>query len=144
MAPSSLRQLRLCFLAPGANVHTRRWVNAMVDRGHRVLLITTDVPEAIRAEVYNPFQHIGRWSRIPKVRVFFAERAILRTVRQFRPHLVPMPWRAAHLSTLRLAGRLDNLLISVWGRDVVWPFEAAEPTRLVHLKQRILAQARHI
>jgi glycosyltransferase involved in cell wall biosynthesis len=136
--------LRLCFIAPGSNVHTRRWVNAMAERGHEVLLIASDGARSVNARVFDPMEHIGPWSRVPKIRVYLAERAILRAVRRFQPHIVHMHWLTVHRSTLRLARRLDNLLISVWGSDVVWPHERPDPARLISLRRRILSKARHI
>jgi glycosyltransferase involved in cell wall biosynthesis len=138
------RTLRLCFLAPGSNVHTHRWVNAMVDRGHQVLLITSEDAAGVRAEVFDPYRAIGFGRRLPGLRVRLAERATLEAIRRFRPDLVHMHWLPVHETTLRLARRLDNLLISVWGRDVIWPLETPDPPRLIRLRTRILARARHI
>ena len=100
-------RLRIAFLAPGSDVHTQRWVEAMVGRGHAVLLITPDPMPSTDAEIFDPFSAMGGWARVPKLRAIIAERLILRRLRAFAPDLVHLHWLNPTLGTLRIARRVQ-------------------------------------
>lgn len=136
--------MRLCVLAPGASVHTRRWIVAMSGRGHDLLLITQDVTPPLPAEVFDPYQAMGVLARVPKVRACVAERLILARVRHFSPDIVHLHWLNPSLGTLRIIRRMDPLVISVWGGDVIWDGGDPEPRMRVYYKRRILRCAREV
>ncbi len=104
--------MRLCFLAPANSIHTRRWVEYMADRGHRVNLITF---------------HKG--DKIPKVKVhylpcpakliypFFLSK-IRFLVRTVDPDIL----HAHYASSYGLLGACSGFhpfIVSVWGWDVI-------------------------
>lgn len=141
---SSNAPLKICFIAPGRSIHTRRWVEGIAGRGHQVLLITVEPPASAFAETFDPYENIGVWANVPKVRVLFAERAIRRRIRDFRPDVVHMHWLLAHTLYLRIAKSCDNFMVSVWGKDVIWDGPDAEPPGRRRLKRNILAAAREV
>jgi glycosyltransferase involved in cell wall biosynthesis len=125
-------------------VHTQRWVNAMVDRGHDVLLISHEDPRSVRSLFYNPYREMGLMCRIPKLRALVAEKLILRAVARFSPHLVHMHSLISSRSGWNLLRRLNPVLVSVWGADVVWDGQDPEPRSQQLHRVKILAHARQI
>jgi L-malate glycosyltransferase len=136
--------LRVCFVAPGANTHTRRWANAMCERGHDVLLIAREPALPVAADLFDPYLEMGLLRHLPKVRVLIAERLILRRLGSFSPDLVHFHWLNATLSDLRLARRVRPLVVSVWGSDVIWDGSRSESPLRAYCKSRILAAAREV
>lgn len=134
-------KLRICIIGPGHNIHTRRWVNGMAQLGHQVLLVSTEAPGPVDAEVFYAYDHIGKWSRIPKIRALLAAREILRKIRAFKADLVHMHWLAVHPVYLHIARRVHPFMISVWGKDIVWDDTSPQPPRIIRLKKKMLAAA---
>jgi len=137
-------KLRICFLAPASNVHTVRWVSAMAERGHDVLLVSDDQAPALPVAVFNPYDGMGRLALLPKVRAYAAQRLILRRMREFAPDIVHLHWLHATLATLHLTRRLHPLIVSVWGKDLIWDSERPEPRLRIFCKKLILARASHV
>ncbi len=121
--------LRLAFIAPGNSVHTRRWLEFFVRRGHRVGLVSYGplTVEIAGAEVLLELPSLGcgrgglrrAWQLArdtPRVR---------RALRRFDPDLVH-----AHFLTgpgwLGLLGGRRPLVLSAWGSDVL-----VHPSRFV-------------
>ena len=134
------RRLRIAFYAPGASVHTRRWVESIADRGHQVLLISQGRTDPLRVPVFDPYAGMGALGRLPKFRALVAGRLILRHLAEWQPDLVHLHWLNPTLGTWWLARRIDRLFISVWGRDIVWDGREREPWLHRLCKKGILAR----
>jgi glycosyltransferase involved in cell wall biosynthesis len=138
-----MRPHRLCFVAPADSVHTKRWVEAMVARGHETLVVSTKPCIIDGSAYYNPYDHMGIW-RIPKLHHPIAHWMMQRAIERFEPDLVHMHYLEATPWLLRLARRWPHFVISVWGRDVVWDADTPEPPARVERKRRMLALATEI
>lgn len=134
-------KLRICFLAPASNVHTVRWVSAIAERGHDVLLISDEPSRGLPVRTFNPYDDMGLLALVPKVRAYAAQRSILRRIRQFAPDVVHLHWLHATLGTVHITRRLENLIVSVWGKDLIWDGDTTEPWMRVHYRKLILARA---
>jgi glycosyltransferase involved in cell wall biosynthesis len=135
-----MRSLRICIVGPGGNVHTKRWVEALAARGHRVLLVTTQPSLELPVSVFNPYEAMGRW-RLPKVHLVVAHVLTARAVDRFKPDLVHMHFVSEQPLIERLAARWPRFVVSVWGRDVVWDGPQPPPVTWVNRRRRILALA---
>lgn len=117
--PQGDAPLRLAFVAPGNSIHTRRWLEFLVRRGHAVGLVSYGrLVEPIEGvELLLELGALGTGRAGPGAYV----RAALRTraaLRRFAPqvlhaHFVTGPgWLAA-------AAGLRPLVVSAWGSDVL-------------------------
>ena len=106
--------MRIAVLAVATNIHTRRWVNALAERHHTVVLITQqpplegDYPRSVEIEVL-PFKG-------PLAYVLNAP--ILRRIfRRSKADLLHVHYAGGYGTTVLLSG-IKDYLISVWGGDV--------------------------
>lgn len=120
--------MKICFLAGASSIHTVRWVNAMVERGHDVHLITMHRPDKDkiddRVNVYflplNP--PMGYYLNVFKVR---------KLLKQIKPDILNTHYASGYGTLSRLVNYYPTLL-SVWGSDVYdFPYESK-------LKKKIL------
>ena len=125
-------------------MHTARWVTALAQRGHSIHVITDEPTPSLPAEVFNPYDEMGSWARVPKVRVLVAERRILDRVRAIGPDIVHQHWLKPTWGTTRLARRLPPMVVSVWGKDLIWDEPNREPILRRLYQRRILARACHV
>jgi glycosyltransferase involved in cell wall biosynthesis len=135
-----MRSLRICIVGLGGNVHTKRWVEALAGRGHRVLLVTTEPSLELPVSVFNPYEAMGRW-RLPKVHRVVAHVLTAQAVNRFKPDLVHMHFVSEQPLIERLAARWPRFVVSVWGRDVIWDGPQPPPVAWVNRTRRILALA---
>ena len=137
------RRLRLCFVAVlGDSIHTKRWVEAMHDRGHDVLLVTQRPSLTTQVPVFNPYDRLP-W-RVPKLHHVAAYALTRRAIAAFRPDLVHLHWLDAGPAMIRLARHWPRTVVSVWGRDVIWDGAAPEPAARVARKRALLATAQEV
>lgn len=104
--------MRLCFLAPANSIHTRRWVEYMANRGHRVDIIT-----------------FHRGDKIPKVKVHYLPSPakliypfFLSKIRFLIKIINPDILHAHYASSYGLLGACSGFhpfVLSVWGWDVM-------------------------
>ena len=106
----------LLFIADGRSIHTQRWAEYFVQRGHEVHLITYDPMNRV---IYGVSEHIveSRWNNLY---LSFIPRhlAIKRLVKKIKPDLIHAHFIAKygfHLSDLRFRPSI----ISAWGDDIL-------------------------
>ncbi len=120
--------MRLCYLADAPYIHTRRWVDHFVARGHEVHVISFRPAEIEGARVH----YVDGWERLGKLRYLIHAGRVGRLVRSLAPDIV----HALHLTSYGfLAARagVHPCVISVWGTDVL---EAPTLTPFHHLITR--------
>ena len=134
-------RLRIALIAPGGSIHTRRWIEFFVRRGHTVGLISYgpsyEQPEGVEVLLELPGLGQGRalWTRVPA----FARAAVdcRRALHRFHPDVV----HAHYLSGPGWLGYLAGvrpLVLGGWGSDVL--VDGKKPfARRVH--SRALAHA---
>ena len=118
----SRRRLRLAFIAPGNSIHTRRWLEYFVARGHEVGLISygrfEEHIEGIQLlDELTAFSRVKRGSR-GYLDFVVAARRVRRVVRRFAPDVVH-----AHFVTgpgwLGVLSGTGPLVVTAWGSDVL-------------------------
>ncbi len=131
---------RICFVAVlGDSIHTQRWVEAMHDRGHAVLLVTQRASLSRRVPVFNPYEHMP--VRVPALHHALAYALTRRAIAAFRPDLVHLHWLDASPWMIRLSRQWPRTVASVWGRDVIWDGARPEPAARLARKRALLAAA---
>jgi glycosyltransferase involved in cell wall biosynthesis len=113
--------MRICFLASASSIHTVRWVNAMVERGHDVHLITMHKPDKDkidnRVNVYVlPFSSpIGYYLNVFRVR---------KLLKHIKPDILNTHYASGYGTLSRLV-KFEPTLLSVWGSDVFdFPYQS--------------------
>lgn len=108
--------MKVLFLSAANNIHTVRWVNALVDRGVQVdLVYCTDHRPSInkinkQVRLYElPFGgELGYYLNIPKLKAIY---------HKSQPDIVNCHYASGYGTLARLS-RVRPLLLSVWGSDV--------------------------
>jgi len=140
--------MRILLVGNAQSIHLQRWASALAERDHPVTLVATegvgsdegslllDRVTMLSCPLYDPgLAPVKRWlSTLKGWRTF---RGI---VRKRAPDIVHVHWLPASSAVLAFAG-LRNLVITVWGSDVVHYGPAAEPNRSVFYKCHALGQA---
>ncbi|MBW2076840.1 MAG: glycosyltransferase family 4 protein [Deltaproteobacteria bacterium] len=108
--------MRVCLISEARSYHTQRWTTALAREGCEVHLISAydvDIPKVIlhRLQIYtpNPLKQLMNNTRVRKV------------IRELEPQVVHLfgLFSLSSLGTMVLIRGLKNLVISVWGSDVV-------------------------
>lgn len=113
--------MKICFLAAASSIHTIKWVNAMVRRGHNVHLITMHRPDKDkiddRVKVYLlPIKHsIGYYLNVFKVN---------RLLKEIKPNILNTHYASGYGTLSRLV-HFKPTILSVWGSDVyLFPYKS--------------------
>lgn len=108
-----VQMLRLCFVADGQSIHTRRWIAFFARRRHQVHLIT-DYPCSIEGvSVY----YLPPVSHAPVLRHFIQALAIRRLIRKIRPDILHSHFIKEDGWYGALAG-FHPFFLTGWGSDV--------------------------
>lgn len=110
--------MKICFLADGRSIHTRRWVKYFVEKGYEVHLITFHGVKKVKdiknltihkTPFYNTSRLLGLLYAIPKIRAL---------VRKINPDIL----HAHYLLHYGFCGALSDfhpLVATAWGDDVL-------------------------
>lgn len=102
----------LCFFADGQSPHTQRWLNAMVQRGYRVILITPR-PSLLDQVVVIPIK------RLPTVfGWFFAIPKIRRLMRELKPDVVHGHYLTSY-GLWAVSCGIRPVVLTAWGSDIL-------------------------
>ena len=113
----------IALLAPGSSIHTVRWANAFVFRGHRVHLITQHAPSddlvpSVSVHLLPHFSGAGYLLNGPRLK------RILRTI---RPDVVNAHYATGYGTLVRSCSEFP-VVLNVWGSDV-YDFPRKGPIR---------------
>ncbi len=112
--------LRIAYLADARSIHTRRWLQFFVDRGHDIHLLAR-VGDALHADLdpriivhgYEPFGR-GRW---PLVSSLQGRRALSRLLDVVQPAIVHAHYLTRYGWQARLSG-FHPYVVTLWGSDL--------------------------
>lgn len=114
--------MKILFLAGAESIHTVRWVNALSERGHEVVLISkkdhkaypNTVSKAVKI-VYLPFGGL---------KGYYLNAVYLRKIFQKDTFDIVNVHYASGYGTLARIAKLPNVILNVWGSDVYdFPYE---------------------
>jgi glycosyltransferase involved in cell wall biosynthesis len=106
--------MKVVYLADAPYIHTRRWIEHSVARGHDCEVISFRPAEIEGARVH----YVGGAELLGKARYLINARRVSRLVHELQPDLV----HAMHLTSYGFLAALAGfrpLIISVWGTDVL-------------------------
>jgi glycosyltransferase involved in cell wall biosynthesis len=122
--------MRICVLGPARSIHTRRWVEALAERGHDITYLNVSAqPRQFRGVQVVDIRG-GRLRRLQ------ARRAAIRELRPDVVHQHSLPATPANLTFWRI----PRLVVSSWGGDAVRndPYDERRRPALAGLWQRFL------
>ena len=124
---------RIALLGPANSIHLQRWVAALVQRGHAVLVISQHPCERELLPASAEFLWLPHAGSLG----YFRNAAPLRrALARWRPEILNAHYASGYGSTAALAGFAPTLL-SVWGSDVYdFPYEGAAKAWLLRRNLR--------
>lgn len=105
---------KVCYLAPASNIHTVRWVNALVEKNYEVLLVTMHKPNldrlhpSVKVEILPFKKGYGYYLNVWPLRS---------VLRKYSPDFLHVHYASGYGTLSRLA-RFKPTVLSVWGSDV--------------------------
>ena len=116
--------MRLCFIGPAESIHTQRWLQAFVDRGHQVHLVTLPGESlSLDRVTVHPLPD-GK----PKVRFVQWTLALRRILGQVRPHVLHGHYLTRY-GWLAAASGFRPLVLTAWGTDAYVDPQHSRPGR---------------
>lgn len=110
--------MRICFVAPANNYHTKKWVNWFLGRGHEVHVISFIKDTIPGATVH--FIDTGadaNDSNLKKIKYLFTGKKIRKIIDFIRPDIVNAHYATSYGAAMALSG-YHPYILSVWGADV--------------------------
>ncbi len=113
--------MKICFVAPGSNVHTKRWVNFFAEKGHDVHLITFEPVEdgySKSVKIYNLIRILPNlWLILRYINGIIWSFQAWWLIRSIEPDIIN-----AHYITLNgylcVFNRFHPLVLTAWGSDI--------------------------
>jgi len=141
-----MNQNTLAIVSLGDNIHTIRWANSFAERDWDVTIISTNNKKNVHHR-----QH-------PNIKIFtldeyvkFEGSSLIKRIQQYRSlkrKLKGEKYDIIHAHfishyTYFLTG-LNNLIISLWGKDIIWDYSYKEPIIKKMIKKAILKRVNYI
>lgn len=110
--------MKICFLAPANNYHTRKWCSWFCERGHEVHVVSF-----IDDKIDNVIVHFidtgaqADSTDSKKLKYLFKVKDVKKIVKQIKPDIVNAHYATSYGTVAALAG-LKNYILSVWGMDI--------------------------
>lgn len=107
--------MRIVLLGNAASIHTVKWVNGLVSRGHEVHLVSQDEAAEHRIDdrvVQHRLPHTGTLG------YFRNARPLSRMLARIRPEVVNAHYATGYGTTMRMAHPDAATVLNVWGSDV--------------------------
>lgn len=115
--------MKILFLAPANSIHTVRWVNALAERGHQVVLASKkdhqekkDIIQKRVRVIYLPFTG---------TKGYYLNGIVLHSICKKEKFDVVNVHYASGYGTLARVSRLPEIILNVWGSDVYeFPYQS--------------------
>jgi glycosyltransferase involved in cell wall biosynthesis len=131
--------VKICFVAEAGNVHTRKWVQYFVEKGHEILVLSHEKVPIPGVQVFPGLRVTSRNWLIRKFEVLRNTWTFWPIVRAFDPDILHVHYISTKL--LWYWG-VKNLFVSPWGSDVIADYSAK--TRRALRNRFVLRQAQVI
>ena len=134
--------MRICFLAPANNYHTKKWCKWFSENGNEVHVVSF-----IDAEIENVCVHFVETGVLAengdsqKIKYLLKAREVKKIVNEINPDIVNVHYATSYGTVAALSG-LKGYILSVWGSDV-YDFPKKSPIHKAMLKFS-LARAKYI
>lgn len=115
------KKLRIAFLSDAQNTHTKRWVQALADRGNDILLFSI----AEGDNFYDKFPNVQivtcgmgiNGSMLNKLKYFTIVPKLKKCLKEFKPDLINAHYASSYGTLGALCG-FHPFVLSVWGSDI--------------------------
>lgn len=134
--------MRICFIAPANNYHTKKWCNWFIKNGDEVDVISF-IDDTIDGAMvhYIDTGATAISSDRQKIRYLFHGKKIRKIVKEIHPDIVNVHYASSYGAAVALSGIKDYFL-SVWGSDVYsFPLKSFFHKKLIEFS---FAKASHI
>lgn len=142
----SNNEKRILVLSDANNVHTKRWVVAMMERGYKVMLFSFNNKgleyyaaheniECYALDILSSLKKLRTNGAFEKIRYLKALPDLRRCIKEFRPDLL----HAHYASSYALLGAMSKFhpyIISMWGSDI-YSFPNVSPLHRAILKYNL-------
>ena len=125
--------MKICFLAPSNNYHTRKWCEWFLSHGYEIVVISLTDGSIDGVKVYNLLDEFDpNSSDFKKLKYFSAINKIKKIIRTEQPDTISVHYASSYGLLAALAGSKD-LKLSVWGSDI-FEFPKRSPIHKALLK----------
>lgn len=110
--------MKICFVAPANNYHTKKWANWFISRGHEVHIITfiEDLIPGATVHYINTGAN-SEDGNLKKLKYLFAGKKINRLLKSINPDIVNVHYATSYGTAMALSG-YHPYILSVWGADI--------------------------
>lgn len=129
--------MKILFLANYQSIHTIRWVNALVNCGHEVHLISQQSARCIKMpdEINSAVNlHLLKWKGTKGYYLNAPE--LIKLFKHIKPDIVNAHYASGYGTLARLA-KIHPLILNVWGSDV-YDFPSQSALKLKIIKSNLL------
>ena len=125
--------MRICFLAPANNYHTKKWCKWFTEQGHEVHVVSfiDSVIPNVTVHYINTGADAGA-SDTSKLKYLTKARKVKKTVDAINPDVINVHYATSYGTVAALSG-LKKYFLSVWGSDV-YDFPKKSPLHKALLK----------
>lgn len=110
--------MKICFLAPANNYHTKKWCAYFIGQGHQVTVISLTDGQIDGTTVYWLNSNTeATQSDFRKIRYLFQFIKVRRLIHKIKPDVINVHYASSYGTLAALSG-LKNYIVSVWGSDV--------------------------
>ena len=132
--------MRICFVAPANNYHTKKWATWFSGRGHEVHVVSfinDDIPGAIVHFIDTGVS--AEDSDSSKIKYLLHAMELKKIINKVRPDIVNVHYATSYGTVAALSG-IKHYILSVWGMDIYdFPKKSIFPKMMLKysLHQRI-------
>ena len=110
--------MKICFLAPANNYHTKKWCEYFVNNGH-----TVDVISFVDGQIDNVNVHFINCgvkttdNDLKKIKYLFNKRKVKKIIKVINPDIINAHYATSYGMVAALCN-IKKYILSVWGTDV--------------------------
>lgn len=110
--------MKICFIAPANNYHTKKWCNWFTKNGDEVHVISfiDDTIEGATVHYIDTGASVAS-SDCQKIRYLFHGKEIQKIIKEIHPDIINAHYASSYGAATALAG-INNFFLSVWGMDI--------------------------
>ena len=110
--------MKICFIAPADNYHTKKWCNWFHNRGYEIHVVSFTYSEIDWATVHSLNSNVDvHGSDFGKLKYLQYAGKIKRIVEQIKPDVINVHYATSYGTVAALSG-LKGYVLSVWGSDI--------------------------
>ena len=110
--------MKICFIAPADNYHTKKWCNWFCNRGHEIHVVsfTDSAIDGVTVHSLNTNVNV-HGNDLSKLKYLQYAGKIKRIVEQIKPDVINVHYATSYGTVAALSG-LKGYVLSVWGSDI--------------------------